>query len=71
MQETTLQAQGEVSEIAKSLDIELEPLDVSGKAVSEDRKKRRDLIREVKAISLLQGTLQNLLKAHGEDSILT
>lgn len=41
-------------------------------AVSEkDQKKQQDLIHEVKVISLLQGTLQNLLKAYGEDSILT
>ncbi len=71
LEETTLQAQEEVSEIAKSLDIEIEPLDISDKAVSDkDQKKQEDLIREVKDISLLQGTLQNLLEAYSEDSIL-
>ena len=71
LEETTLQAQEEVSEIAKSLDIEIEPLDISDKAVSDkDHKKQEDLIREVKDISLLQGTLQNLLEAYSEDSIL-
>lgn len=72
VEEIALQAQREVSGIARSLDIEIEPLDISGKAVSQkDHKKQQHLIREVKAISLLQGTLQNLLKAHDEDSILT
>jgi len=71
LEETTLQAQEEVSEIAKSLDIEIEPLDISDKAVSDkDHTKQEDLIREVKDISLLQGTLQNLLEAYSEDSIL-
>lgn len=71
LEETTLQAQEEVNEIARSLDIEMEPFDISDKAVSDkDHKKQEDLIREVKDISLLQGTLQNLLEAYSEDSIL-
>jgi signal transduction histidine kinase/HD-like signal output (HDOD) protein len=72
VEEIALQAQGEVSEIAKSLGIEIEPVDVSVKAVSDkDHKKQEELILEVKDISLLQGTLQSLLEAYNEDSILT
>jgi signal transduction histidine kinase len=71
LEETALQAQEEVNEIARSLDIEIEQFDISDKAVSDkDHKKQEDLIREVKDISLLQGTLQNLLEAYSEDSIL-
>jgi signal transduction histidine kinase/HD-like signal output (HDOD) protein len=71
LEETILQAQEEVNEIAKSLDIEIEPLEISEKAVSDkDHRKQQDLIREVKDIALLQGTLQNLLEAYSEDSIL-
>jgi signal transduction histidine kinase len=71
LEETILQTQEEVSEIAKSLDIEIEPLEISEKAVSDkDHRKQEDLIREVKDIALLQGTLQNLLEAYSEDSIL-
>ena len=72
LEEITFQAQEEVREIAKSLDIEIEPLDISDKAVSDKHhKKQEDLIREVKDISLLQGTLRNLIEAYDEDSILT
>jgi len=44
---------------------------VQSKGISEkDDEKQRDLVREIKNISLLQGTLQNLLEADSEDSIL-
>lgn len=65
------QANGEVRETAKSLDIDIEPLDVQSEVVSgKDREKQEDLIGEVKDISLLQGTLHNLLETQREDSIL-
>jgi signal transduction histidine kinase/HD-like signal output (HDOD) protein len=64
-------AEREVRETAKSLDIDIEPLDVQSEAVSgKDYEKQEDLISEVKDISLLHGTLHNLLETQGEDSIL-
>jgi len=71
VEEIIHQAEGEVREIAKSLDIDIEPLDVQSEAVTDkDYEKQEDLISEVKDISLLQGTLHNLLETQGEDSIL-
>jgi len=64
-------AEKEVKQVAESLDIEVEPSDASGRSVSEkDAEKQKDLVRAVRDISLLQGTLQNLLGAHGEEPIL-
>jgi MinD-like ATPase involved in chromosome partitioning or flagellar assembly/HD-like signal output (HDOD) protein len=64
-------AEEEVREVAKSLDIEVEPPDASIRSVSEkDAEKQRDLARAVRDNSLLQGTFQNLLEASGEESIL-
>jgi HD-like signal output (HDOD) protein len=64
-------AEQEVKQVAESLEIEVEPPDTSGRLVSEeDAEKRKDLVRAVRDISLLQATLQNLLEAHGEESIL-
>jgi len=66
-----LQAEKEVIDTAQTLGINIEPLDDSGREVSEkDYKKQEDLINEIKDIALLQGTLQNLLEAQDEDSIL-
>ena len=66
-----LQAEEEVVDVAKSLGIDIGPLDGSGREVSDkDHAKQEDLIREVKDITLLQGTLQNLLETQDEDSIL-
>ncbi len=64
-------AEEEVKQVAWSLAIEVEPPDVSGRSISEeDAEKQEDLVRSVRDISLLQGTLHNLLEAHGEESIL-
>jgi MinD-like ATPase involved in chromosome partitioning or flagellar assembly/HD-like signal output (HDOD) protein len=64
-------AEEEVREVAKSLDIEAESPDTPDRSVSKkDAEKQEDLVRAVRDISLLQGTLQNLLKAYGEESIL-
>ncbi|MCK4729291.1 MAG: hypothetical protein KAT27_10225, partial [Desulfobacterales bacterium] len=61
----------EAKQVAESLGIEVEPSDASGRSVSEkDAEKRKNLVRAVRDISLLQSTLQNLLEAHGEESIL-
>ena len=64
-------AEEEVKQVAESLEIEVEPPDAFTRLVSEkDADKRKDLVRAVRDISLLQATLQNLLEAHGEESIL-
>ena len=64
-------AEEEVKEVAESLGIEVEPPDATGSSISEkDAEKQEDLVLAVRDISLLQGTLQNLLEAHGEESIL-
>ncbi len=64
-------AEKEVKQVAESLEIEVEPPDAPGRSVLEkDAEKRQDLVRAVREISLLQGTLQNLLEARGEESIL-
>ncbi len=71
VEEIILQAEKDVSDIAQSLDIDIEPLDVSEKTVYEkDHERQEDLIREVKDITLFHGTLQNLVETHDEDSIL-
>jgi len=71
VEETTFQAESEVSEIAQSLGIDVCSLDVEQKIVSEtDNEKQKELIQEVKGITLLQSILQNLLEVHDEDSIL-
>jgi HD-like signal output (HDOD) protein/signal transduction histidine kinase len=66
VEEIILQAEKDVSDIAQSLDIDIGALDVSEK----DHKKQEGLIQKVKDITLFQGTLQNFLEAHDEDSIL-
>jgi len=64
-------AEEEVKQVAESLEIEVESPDAFTRLVSEkDADKRKDLVRAVRDISLLQATLQNLLEAHGEESIL-
>ncbi len=64
-------AEKEVREVAESLGIQVEPPDASNRSVSEkDAEKQKDLVRAVRDNSLLQGTFQNLLEAHGEESIL-
>jgi len=66
-----IQAEKVVSDAAKYLDIDIELLDISEETVSaKDHEKQEDLILKVKDAALLQGTLQNLLEAFDEDSIL-
>jgi len=65
------QAETEVMEIARSLGIEIASPDVLPTTLSErDRQKENALVRAVRDVSLLQGTLQNLLEASGQDAIL-
>jgi signal transduction histidine kinase/HD-like signal output (HDOD) protein len=66
-----LQAEQEVAEIARSLGIDIASPETLPPTVSEtDREKAKDLVSTVRDISLLQGTLQNLLEANGQDAIL-
>jgi signal transduction histidine kinase/HD-like signal output (HDOD) protein len=66
-----LQAEQEVTEIARSLGIDIASPETLPPTVSEtDREKEKDLVSTVRDISLLQGTLQNLLEANGQDAIL-
>ncbi len=64
-------AEKEVKQVAKSLDIEVEPPDAPNKSVlGNDAEKRQDLLSMVREISLLQATVHNLLETRGEESIL-
>jgi len=64
-------ADEEVVEVARSLDIEIEAPEAAEAGPSEkDRKIEGDLISEVRNVSLLLGTLQNLLEARDEREIL-
>ena len=63
-------AEKEVSEIAQSLDIAVEPSPTRDQPESkQDRAKQEALLAEVKNFSLLYGTLQNLLKAEKKSDI--
>jgi signal transduction histidine kinase/HD-like signal output (HDOD) protein len=65
------QAEQEVTEIARSLGIDIASAETLPPTVSEtDREKEKDLVSTVRDISLLQGTLQNLLEANGQNAIL-
>lgn len=61
----------EASEVARTLDIEID-ISETPKASSsaKDHKKREALVREVKNVSLLVGTLQGFLEAEDQDNIL-
>lgn len=71
-EELISQAEQEVEHIAKSLGMDIvEPPELLQTALSDaDCQVERDLVREVRDFSLLQGTLQNLLHACGQESIL-
>jgi HD-like signal output (HDOD) protein/nitrogen-specific signal transduction histidine kinase len=65
------QADGEVVEVANSLEIEIEPPEEGEKALTDkDRRIESDLIGEVQNVSLLLGTLRNLVEAEDEEAIL-
>jgi len=64
-------AMQEVKHAAELLEIELSPPGTLDESISEkDAEKQKDLVHAVREISLLQGTLQNVLEAHGDESIL-
>ena len=69
---TALISEGEekVEQIAQSLGMDIVAPE-SGGDTDEEYEKEVDLLRNVRDFSLLQGTLQNLLQAHGRESILS
>lgn len=70
-EELLLLAEEQTKQVAESLEIDIDAPEVSGDAPSgDDAAKEKELIRVVRDISLFQGTLQALLEAHDEDSIL-
>jgi HD-like signal output (HDOD) protein/signal transduction histidine kinase len=65
------QAEEEVKQIAESLDIEIAPpLTLEKEDLAKELGKREDILKEVKDMSLLHGTVRNLLEAHDEEAIL-
>lgn len=61
----------DVEQVAASFEISVElPGPSDGTVSQKDSAKQKDLVRAVRNISLLQGTLQGLLEAHSEESIL-
>ena len=64
-------AEEELKNVSHLLGIEIEPPKDPEAILSEkDRGKQGDLAREVRKFSLLTGTLQNLLEANDEDTIV-
>jgi HD-like signal output (HDOD) protein/nitrogen-specific signal transduction histidine kinase len=59
----------EVEEVARSLDVEIEPPGEDRPPSENDLEKQEGLIREVRDASLLLGTLQNLLVAEDETAV--
>jgi signal transduction histidine kinase/HD-like signal output (HDOD) protein len=71
VEELTAETTEEVIEVARSLEIAVEP--PSGEEATEPEKdfnRSEALLREIRNFSLLYGTLQNLLKADTKSSIL-
>ncbi len=69
--EIILGAKEDVEEVSKSLNISLEQPKNKEEGTSEEKSNEStELLHEVKNISLLSGTMQNLLKADNIDSIL-
>ncbi|HIJ54794.1 MAG TPA: HDOD domain-containing protein [Deltaproteobacteria bacterium] len=63
------EAKEEILDVARSMDIPVEqPPDLSAEIQQESNE---ELLSQVKNISLLYGTLDNLLKADGQEAILT
>ena len=72
VEELLSRADNEVGEVARMLGIEIEaPQEAQDDIVEKDREKLEDLALEVRDTSLILGTLQNLLDAHDETSILS
>jgi HD-like signal output (HDOD) protein/signal transduction histidine kinase len=69
VEEILAEAQEEILDVARSMDIPVEqPPDPSAEIQQESNE---ELLSQVKNISLLYGTLDNLLKADGQEAILT
>ncbi|MFC1823461.1 HDOD domain-containing protein [Thermodesulfobacteriota bacterium] len=65
------QAQEEVLEVAQSLGIDIEPFEPSLSVTEgDDQNKYEQLAGEVRDVSLLVGTLQNLMRAENQEAIL-
>ncbi|MFX1266285.1 MAG: ATP-binding protein, partial [Promethearchaeota archaeon] len=65
------QAEEEVKQIAGSLDIEIAPaMTLEKEDLAKELSKREDILKKVKDMSLLHGTVRNLLEAHDEEAIL-
>ena len=67
-QEIQFGAKKEVTDVATALDITIEPPPEG--AIEEAQDASVDLTNEIKNISLLYGTLENLIKADSQDAIL-
>ena len=63
-------AKEEVTDIARSFEIYLDLPEEEIKIAEKDREKQKNLLHEVRNVSLLYGTLQNLLKAENRTAIL-
>lgn len=71
VEEISFGAKEEVTDVAQSLEIAIEPPSIAEITGPENESgKIEDLLFEVRNTSLLYGTLQNLLKADSKDSIL-
>ncbi len=71
VEQLMLSAEEKVKRVATSLDIGPELPGASHERLSEgDAKKQSELLRAVREISLLQGTIQNAMEARGEASML-
>jgi len=71
LQSMVSKADAELAEVARSLDIEIEPPGKVPEILSDkDTEKQLQLIREVQDSSVLLGTLMNLLEARDEPSLL-
>jgi len=71
VEEIRQQAEEDVNEVAQSLDIEIASFEVAEKEeLANGLRKREAIIRQVRDMSLLHGTIQNFLRARNEDEIL-
>jgi HD-like signal output (HDOD) protein/signal transduction histidine kinase len=71
VEEIKQKAEEDVNEVAQSLDIEIGPLEVPDKeGLRKELRKREGIIRQVRDMSLLLGTVQNFLQARNDDEIL-
>jgi HD-like signal output (HDOD) protein/signal transduction histidine kinase len=64
------QGRERVEQVAESLGIEIESPEASSSLSAVEQQKEIDLLRNVRDVSLLQGTLQNLLEAHEQGAII-